>query len=202
MCSPELVLAGGTVAAGMMGAQAQAKQAGFDSAMAAYNARVDRNLAKDIERAGTEAMIAKDVAAKQLKGQQRAIAAARGVDVDVGTPLKLQQDVDFMAELDKLNIKKNVAKKAAALRKGAAITELTAEYGAKQSRLGQYATLIGTGTKAFQYSGLDEGLSGVPETPVASKWYDLPENQIDVEDITVEIPDIDWQSEWKDIYAQ
>lgn len=199
MCSPELVMAGTSAGAGMFGAYGQLRQGAFDKAMAAYNARVDLNLAKEVEQAGTEAMIEKNVQAEQLKGKQKAIAAARGVVVGEGTPLRLQEDVDFIRDIDIMNIKRNVERKAGALKTSAALTKLGGEFASEQAELKALSTLLGSSAKAFSQSGLG---SPAPETAVDSRWYDLAENQVDAEELSIDVPGINWEKEYPDIYAR
>jgi len=168
--------------AGAMGAMGIARQGGYNQAVANYNARMLELKAGEVEQMGTEAKIQRDIQAKHLKGAQKVVTAGRGVDVATGTPARLQADVDLIAEIDKLNIDRNIEKRASALRTQADFTRLTGEMQAEQAELGAVSTLIGSGAEAFQMSGLGEKPSGTKT--VHPKWYTEP--QYDLEDYEFE----------------
>lgn len=118
-----------TVATGMQvaGMVTQA-QAARDQSKAAkkgyeYQAVVNRNnamvaewQAQDALQRGARTEQQQQLKTAQLKGSQRARAAANGVAIDEGSPLAILQDTDYMGDMDARTIRDNTAKEASGFR--------------------------------------------------------------------------------------
>lgn len=107
MCPPAVIAAvgAGVAAAGSIVGGVMAKQqANFQAKMAERNASIEReNIALEQEATRREALNHYRKVA-QLKGQQRAAAAANGVSTDFGTAQDIVMDTNMMAREDAANI--------------------------------------------------------------------------------------------------
>lgn len=146
----------GTVQAGM----AQEQEA-------KYQARVAENNAIRARQAADEARIRGEITEQQHRmrvnqaiGQQRAVAASRGVLVDQGSALDLTSDIAAVGELDAQMIRRDSAMEQSQLLDRA--NQFTAEAGLERNRASytRDATFINAG------AGLLSGSS-----QVAEKWY-------------------------------
>jgi len=178
MCSFALVGLVGTLASGVMQAKASSDQANYQQGVAEYNAAVDKNMAESVRDKAVVVENDERQRAAQLHSKQRAIAASRGVDVDSGTPLDLQQDTEMIGEINALRIRQSAEDQASALETQAGLTLAEGKAAAYQGRLKSTATLIGTaGSVAGQMNTptssftTPNGSVNQPQT-VAPKWYD------------------------------
>ncbi len=147
-----------------VGAQQQASAA---KAQSEYNAAVARNNAIYAERAAKEAEErgrVKEMQVRQqtanLRGRQRAVLAANGVDVNTGSALDIQSDTAALGELDALTARSNAEREALGYRQ-------------QGQNFGGEAALYDARARAAASGGLWSGattLLGGAGT-VADKWY-------------------------------
>ncbi len=91
---------------------AQQQQLLMQQNIANQNAAIQDRAAQDALRQGSEDEKTMDLQAEAVIGEQRSLLAARGYDVDEGTPLQLMLDVTRAAEIDKGNIRWNAKQKS------------------------------------------------------------------------------------------
>jgi multidrug efflux pump subunit AcrA (membrane-fusion protein) len=149
---------------GFIGAQQQASAA---KAQAEYNAAVARNNAIYAERAAKEAEERGRVAemnqrqkTANLRGRQRAVLAANGVDVNDGSALDIQQDTSALGAIDALTIRSNAEREALGFRQ-------------QGQNFGGEAALYDARARSASSNGFWSGagsLLGSAGT-VAEKWY-------------------------------
>ncbi|HEY9146833.1 MAG TPA: hypothetical protein VIN36_09130 [Thiobacillus sp.] len=118
-----------------------------------YNATVNEQQAQDALARGDEAVSEHQRKVDQLKGRQRAVMAANGLDLGEGSALNILTDTDLLGAYDAQVIRKNAEREAWGHRAQAGLNRYSAD---SQSPL-----LAGTSTLL--------GGSGT----VASKWYDF-----------------------------
>lgn len=103
-----VVAAGSAIASGV----AQRNQARYQSAVAQNNAIVaEQNAAAELER-GRRLEDAKRMETAQREGAIRAAVGSGGLDVNSGSPLRLQEDSALVGELDALTIRSNAERAA------------------------------------------------------------------------------------------
>lgn len=106
------VQAGSSVLSANTQANAIKAQSTYDQAVAEQNARARDKQAQDaVERGGEDASLIA-LRARQMQGSQRARLAAQGVDVNSGSALDAQMDVQTMSEMDKLTARVNASREA------------------------------------------------------------------------------------------
>lgn len=95
------------------------RQGQAQSAADAYQAQVARNnqivagqYAQQATQDGENKVAAKQEQTAQMIGAQRAAMAANGVDLDSGSPLRVQQDTAKLGEVDAMTIRNNAAREA------------------------------------------------------------------------------------------
>lgn len=94
------------------GAKAERQQAYFEASIAESNAALADAAAVDaIERGGMAVNEARR-SGRKLIGQQRAAAAAGGIQVDAGIAEQLQKETEFLTEQDVATIRTNAARSA------------------------------------------------------------------------------------------
>ena len=76
------------------------------------NAKRTEEAAKNVEARGQQDLINARRENDRFKGAQRTNLAARGLDLNEGTPLSLQEQTDFFGEVDQVNLKNNTAQDA------------------------------------------------------------------------------------------
>lgn len=108
---------------GAMGAYNKSKS---DKAAYNYQAAVQRNnaqlaewQAQDALSRGQQVENQQRHKTAQLKGTQRALMAARGIDLNEGSALNILTDTDFMGDIDALVIRDNAAREAWGFRQNA-----------------------------------------------------------------------------------
>ena len=109
--------------------QSKAAQASADyqAQIARNNARTQEMQAQDAQARGADEEARLRRIASQTKGAQRASLAARGLDLNEGSALKLQEDTDFFGAVDQTTARNNAAKEAWGYRAGAANSSANAE---------------------------------------------------------------------------
>ncbi len=92
--------------------QAANQQANFQANIAKNNADLASRKADEAREFGKVSERKNQIAVLQLLGQQRAAAAANGVDVNVGSAADLQADTVAFGRLDDLTIRNNAEREA------------------------------------------------------------------------------------------
>lgn len=101
MCAPVAVIAAGVAAAGsIFGGLAQNAQQRFQAKVADRNASMEREAAQQEIQNTEDAALDHYRKIGQLKGQQRARAAAAGVGVDFGTASQVVDDTEMLGRED------------------------------------------------------------------------------------------------------
>jgi len=118
MCLPALTIASAVLSG--FGAYGQAKaanaQADYNASVADNNAKMATYQAEDAQRRGEEEAINKNRQTAQLRGEQRATMAARGLDLTYGTPQSLIDQTDYFGQVDTNTLRDNAAREAFARR--------------------------------------------------------------------------------------
>lgn len=104
-----LALGAGSAA---LGATSAYQQAQFSKEMANYNAGIAEMNAQDALRRGDEEAMKVGRQGRQLGGTQRAVMAARGVDIGEGTAADILDQTDFFTISDQNTVRNNAAKEA------------------------------------------------------------------------------------------
>lgn len=99
-----------------LSAYGQYQQSRAAQKSAEYNAAVSELAAQDAERRGAEEAMRIGREGRELRGQQRADLAARGLSLESGSALSLLQDTDYLAASDQATARDNAAKEAHTLR--------------------------------------------------------------------------------------
>lgn len=103
MCGPAALLIAGTavsmIGTGMSALQAN-KQARYEARVASRNADMEREAAQQAMQNTREASLAHYRKVAQIKGAQRARAAAAGVQLDFGTAADLVDETDALGRED------------------------------------------------------------------------------------------------------
>lgn len=115
------------------------------------NATLAETQARDALRRGEDEEAKRQLATAQLKGDQRASMAARGLDLTEGSPLSILNTTDVMGEADAATIRENAYREAS----------------------GYYQQAANYRTKADQSNPWLQGTSSLltGAGTVAEKWY-------------------------------
>lgn len=114
MCLPAITLASAALSG--FGAYGQAKaanaQADYNAAVADNNAKTATYQAEEAQRRGEEDAINQNRKTAQLRGEQRATMAARGLDLTYGTPQSLIDQTDYFGQVDANTLRDNAARES------------------------------------------------------------------------------------------
>lgn len=114
MCLPAITLASAALSG--FGAYGQAKaanaQADYNASVADNNAKTATYQAEEAQRRGEEDAINQNRKTAQLRGEQRATMAARGLDLTYGTPQSLIDQTDYFGQVDANTLRDNAGKEA------------------------------------------------------------------------------------------
>lgn len=152
-----MIAIGTQVAGAVVQAGAAAGKGEADAAAARYQAAVSRNNAIIAERnaqaelqRGQQLEASKRERTAQALATQRARMAASGLAIDTGSPLRLQEDVAGLGELDALTIRNNAARAAYGYRvqgmsfeSQAGLLGMQAEGAEKGGQIGAFTSIIG-----------------------------------------------------------
>lgn len=147
----------GTTAALIGGSVLAAGVGGVTSAVGAYQQgqaakQVGRNnqimaeyAAQDAQKRGE--LDAQEIRRKsaQLKGTQRNMMAARGLDLSVGTAADTLEQTDFFAEADANTARYNAGREAWSMRQQGRMSAYEGRMAARNANLSAFSTLLGTG---------------------------------------------------------
>jgi len=124
-----------------IGAQNQAAAA---EQVARNNQIMADRAAADAQRRGEEDVQKIQRQGAQLRGTQRSMMAARGLDLSEGTPAELIDQTDFFAEQDAATARMNARREGWAIRADAANQSYAAREEASRLRSSGYGSLLGT----------------------------------------------------------
>lgn len=93
-------------------ADAQAQAAQYQAQVALNNQKIAGQYAQQAIADGENKVAAKQEQTSQMIGSQRAAMAANGVQLDSGSPLRLQEDTARLGNVDALTIRNNAAREA------------------------------------------------------------------------------------------
>jgi hypothetical protein len=122
------------------------------------NAQIAGWQAEDALRRGVRSASTARMRTNQLKGNQRASLAAKGVDLGEGSALQLLSDTDYFGDVDATTITDNAAREAWAIRQQAA--NFNSEASLLKSRADSENPLMAGGMSLLTSAG-----------KVASNWY-------------------------------
>ena len=130
---------------GVVGSLQQAKAA---QQAAEYQAQAARNMAKFTVGAGQVEEQAQRMKTNALIGQQRAAAAASGVEVNTGSPMDIQVSTQVLGELDAQTIRSNTRARAQAYQDQAVLHGMEADAAQTEGWLGAFGSILG-GASSF-----------------------------------------------------
>lgn len=110
-----------------MGAVGAYQQAQFSKEMANYNAGLAEMNAQDALRRGNEDAMKVGRQGRQLGGTQRAVMAARGIDIGEGTAADILDQTDFFSISDQNTVRNNAAREAWNYRSRGAVDKTQAD---------------------------------------------------------------------------
>ena len=119
-------------------------QASAMEQVARNNQTMAEYAAADAQRRGEEDAQAVQRRAAQLRGTQRSMMAARGLDLASGTPAELIDQTDFFAEQDTATARMNARREGWAIRADAANQSYAARQQASGMRLSGAGSLLGS----------------------------------------------------------
>lgn len=107
-----------------------------------FNARMAEYAAEDAIRRGDREAGKVRQMGKRVRGAQRAGFAGQGVDVNVGTPVELQEETSLLAEEDMRAVKNNAWREAFGYKVQAADYRMAASYARYASRTRARTTML------------------------------------------------------------
>lgn len=133
-----------TAAAGTaVSAAGSEQQASYQAAVAKNNQTIAGMNATLALQQGQQAAQAKQRQTSELIGKERAAAGASNVELDSGSPLRIQKDTAELGELDTLTIQNNAARQAWNYRAQGAAFGAEASQDETAGNLNAFASLIG-----------------------------------------------------------
>lgn len=139
--------------------KANAAAARYQAGVARNNQIIAEQNAKFAEDKGNVEEQAQRQKTAQMIGAERALAGGAGVDVNTGSPLRLQSDTAMMGEMDALTIRNNAARAAWGYRAQGA------DFGAQAGMFGAQAENATRAGNLAAFSSIVGGASSV-----ADKW--------------------------------
>lgn len=135
---------GATLGSGVMAAGSMYQQGQVQKQVAANNAVMSEYAAQDAQRRGEEEAAAIQRKAAGLKGTQRAMLAARGIDLGTGTAAEILDQTDFFGETDAATARGNAARDAWAYRAQGQDMRAQGRFAARNANTQAFSTLLGT----------------------------------------------------------
>lgn len=130
--------------------QARKEASQYQAAVARNNAIISEEYAKAEIVRGNRLEEAKRSETAQRQGAIRAAVGASGLDVDSGSPLRLQEDTAMLGEYDALTIRSNALKSATGFRTQgmnytaqAGLDDMTGAAASRAGTLGAWSSIIG-----------------------------------------------------------
>lgn len=112
MCEPTLIVAGIAALGAYMQADASKQQAKYQEKVEENNAVLAMQQAAEERKIGDQKAHDHLQKVAQLRGQQRASMAGRGLDLSFGAPADILEDTDMMGQIDATRIRDNAGKQA------------------------------------------------------------------------------------------
>jgi hypothetical protein len=119
------------------------QQSKTNKAIAKNNAVMNEYAAQDAERRGEKDAQEVQRKAAALRGRQRSLMAARGLDLNVGTAADIVDETDFFAREDVATARTNAAKEAWRYRVAGQQGMSVASAESQQANLKSFSTLLG-----------------------------------------------------------
>jgi hypothetical protein len=166
--------AGATAYSAYNQANALKSQGDYARVMGNLNANMADIQSQDAIDRGEEEAKRLGIQTRQLIGQQRASAAAQGVQVNSGSPLNLQTDAAALSALDQATIRHNAWNEAMGLRMESSSLRSRAEMAGRTGRYNARNTLLAGGMNALGTvgSGLYSYYRYTPPMQVPQTTYD------------------------------
>lgn len=169
-----------TIATGVQNAEGRAQVYEYQAAVARNNEQLELWRAQDATTRGQVDAARVGLSVRQLEGRQRASAAARGLDLNEGSPLLMLADTHYMGDVDMATVASNTEKEAFGYRiaaQNAANDAGLLKLGASNARAeaerlsGAPRVIGGGGSENPALVGLGTLLTGAGT--VAKNWYDI-----------------------------
>ncbi len=132
-------------AGGVLGAYGAYQQGQVAKQVGRNNQVMAEYAAQDAQKRGE--LDAQEIRRKsaQLKGTQRNMMAARGLDLGVGTAADTLEQTDFFAEADANTARYNAGREAWSMRQQGRMSAYEGRMAARNANLSAFSTLLGTG---------------------------------------------------------
>lgn len=140
----QMLQLGMSAASGLTTFVSSQNQASAMEQVARNNRIMAERAATDAQRRGEEDVQTIQRRAAGLRGTQRSMMAARGLDLASGTPAEILDQTDFFAEQDAATARMNARREGWAIRADAANQGYAAREEASRMRAGGYGSLLGT----------------------------------------------------------
>jgi hypothetical protein len=144
LTASQAIALGASVGAGVMSAGAAYQQGQVQKQVARNNATMAEYAAQDAQRRGEEDAASIQRKAAGLKGTQRALMAARGIDLGVGTAAEIQDQTDFFGETDAATARFNASRDAWAYRAQGQDMLQQGKWAARNANAQAFSSLLGT----------------------------------------------------------
>ena len=146
-----------SAAGGAMGAVGAYQQGQVAKQVGRNNQIMAEYAAQDAQKRSGEDAIKVQQRAAQLKGSQRAIMAAKGLDLGVGTQADLLDQTDFFGATDAATTRSNGNRDAWSARASGQAARAQGDASTRQANLSAFSTVLGTAgnvsSKWIDYSG-------------------------------------------------
>lgn len=143
MCEPTTIALIATAASAAVSAKASYDQGQVAKQVGRNNATMAEYAAQDAQRRGEEQVQAVQRKASQLKGTQRSMMAARGLDLGVGTAADIVDSTDFFADQDVATTRYNASREAWSARAQGQDMLMQGRYAARNANMQAAGTLLG-----------------------------------------------------------
>lgn len=150
MCDPMTAILAMQVGGNVMTGMANAEAAEFQAGVSKNNALISRYMAEDAISRGKieEGRHRQNV--EQMKGEQRAIMSARGLDISSGSAAETIADTAAMGELDALMIRSNAEREAWGHKINESSANTQAAMSKRKARMSPFQTILGAGGQVGQ----------------------------------------------------
>jgi hypothetical protein len=143
--------AASSIAGGWAQSESYKAQGEYQGRMAELNARaLEFEAAEAVRKGDSDANVVRR-RANQILGKQRAGLAASGVDINTGTAAVVQQETEFMSEIDQMTVKNNAWREAFGLKSQASSVRQKGEMDRMLAEQSARTSLVSGGLNAIQY---------------------------------------------------
>lgn len=136
---------------GLIGGISQREDAKTRRDIAKFNARMDELRAEDARIRGEELAAISRGKTKKLRGSQRAVLAASGVDVGTGSAADIQAETEDIGEFEAVTIKNNAMREAFGFKTKGAQEELKGELAFRAGTSRATETFLTGGVRAAKF---------------------------------------------------